>query len=70
MSNRIREIRERAGISQSSLAKRLEMDRQRLFAYETKGVNPPVTVALAIARELGVTVEELDFRPVTKGSMP
>jgi putative molybdopterin biosynthesis protein len=46
-------------LSQSELAKRAGISRQALGAIESTTYQPSVSVALAIARELGTTVEEL-----------
>ena len=46
-------------LSQSELAKRAGISRQALGAIESTTYQPSVSVALAIARELGASVEAL-----------
>lgn len=60
----IRFARVRAGISsQQELADRVHVARTTITAIETGASIPAVTLALAIARELGTTVEHLWGRP-------
>jgi putative molybdopterin biosynthesis protein len=55
----VRAARRTRNLSQGELAKRAGISRQALGAIESATYQPNVTVALAIARELGVTVEAL-----------
>jgi DNA-binding XRE family transcriptional regulator len=55
----VRAARRARNLSQGELAKRAGISRQALGAIESATYQPNVTVALAIARELGVTVEAL-----------
>src|ERR1700680_2002938 len=57
------------GLSQSELAKRAGISRQALGAIESTTYLPSVSVALAIARELGATVESL-FAPARAATRP
>jgi molybdate-binding protein/DNA-binding XRE family transcriptional regulator len=60
---RVRELRERAGLSQSSLAATVCVTRQSLYAIEAGRVTPGVDVALRLAQALGLRVEELFGEP-------
>ncbi len=55
----VRAARIARGLSQSELAKRAGISRQALGAIESTTYQPSVSVALAIARELGASVEAL-----------
>ncbi len=57
--NPIRAARLAQSLSQGELAKRAGISRQALGAIETDTYLPSVSVALALARELGATVEAL-----------
>jgi len=57
--SRVATARERAGLSQPALAKRVGASRPTIARIETGGHAPSVTLALAIARELGESVEDL-----------
>ena len=55
----LRRVREARGIKQSELARRAGISRQALGAIESGVYQPSVAVALALADELGETVESL-----------
>src|SRR5688572_13051710 len=57
--NRVRELREQAGISQSALAATIRLSRQSLGAIEAGRVTPGVDIGLRLAQALGRRVEEL-----------
>ncbi|HVA80002.1 MAG TPA: helix-turn-helix transcriptional regulator, partial [Candidatus Binataceae bacterium] len=57
--NHLRRARAARGLSQSELAVRAGVSRQALGAIEAGNYQPGVGVALALARELGETVESL-----------
>jgi putative transcriptional regulator len=57
--SRVATARERAGLSQPALAERVGASRPTIARIETGGHAPSVTLALAIARELGESVEDL-----------
>ncbi|MCC7074494.1 MAG: helix-turn-helix domain-containing protein [Deltaproteobacteria bacterium] len=57
--NRVREARERRGLSQVALAERVGLSRQGIFAIEASRATPAVDVALRIAAALDGTVEAL-----------
>jgi len=58
-NNSLREARAAAGLSQAELAQRAGISRQALGAIEAGTYQPGVTVAIALARELGQSVEAL-----------
>jgi transcriptional regulator with XRE-family HTH domain/molybdate-binding protein len=61
-------LRERAGLSQLELARAAGMSRAAVGAVETGRHVPGVRAALALARVLGTTVEEL-FGPATPAAL-
>lgn len=69
MSARIRALREQQGLSQQALAARAGLTRQLVGAMEAGRHTPNVTAALAVARVLGVSVEEL-FGDVAARAVP
>lgn len=62
MENGIRERRKELGLSQEELAKRCGVTRQTVNAIENNKYDPTLALAFALARELGLKVDEL-FRP-------
>ena len=54
---RIGELRRRAGMSQSELAKRLKVSPSAVGMYEQGRREPSADMLLAIARTLNVTVD-------------
>ena len=61
MNNRLRELREREGLSQGELALRLEVSRQTINAIEVGKFDPSLPVAFRLARLFGLTIEEVFF---------
>ncbi|MBM4183427.1 MAG: helix-turn-helix domain-containing protein [Gemmatimonadetes bacterium] len=59
LDNRVREARERVGVSQSELARRLGVSRQALVAIEAGRQVPSTVLGLRIARALRTSVEEV-----------
>ena len=59
MTNRLRDARERAGLSQAALAARAGISRQAVGAVEAGRHAPSVDTALRLARAVGATVEEV-----------
>ena len=59
MSNRVREQRQRRGWSQAELAERTGVSRTAVSAIEGQRLVPSVAAALALARALETSVEEL-----------
>ena len=59
MTNRLRDARERAGLSQAALAARAGISRQAVGAVEAGRHAPSVDTALRLAHAVGATVEEV-----------
>ncbi len=59
VENRLSQIRKSRGISASELARRVNVSRQTIYAIEAGTYVPNTEVALHLARELEVTVDEL-----------
>src|ERR1019366_6591807 len=57
--NRLAETRKRRGVGAANLAGRVHVSRQTIYAIEAGTYVPNTEVALNLARELEVTVEEL-----------
>lgn len=57
--NAVRFHRLVAELTQAQLAERVEVSRQTIVAVESGGYAPSVYLALALARQLGTTVEAL-----------
>jgi putative molybdopterin biosynthesis protein len=59
VENRLGEIRKSRGVGASELARRVHVSRQTIYAIEAGTYVPNTEVALNLARELEVTVDEL-----------
>jgi molybdate-binding protein/DNA-binding XRE family transcriptional regulator len=59
VESRLAEIRKKRGVGASELARRVNVSRQTIYAIETGTYVPNTEVALHLARELEVTVDEL-----------
>jgi putative molybdopterin biosynthesis protein len=59
VENRLGEIRKSRGVGASDLARRVHVSRQTIYAIELGTYVPNTEVALNLARELEVTVDEL-----------
>ena len=59
MKNRLRELREREGLSQGELALRLEVSRQTVNALETGKYDPSLPLAFRIARLFDCRIEDV-----------
>ncbi|MBI1354392.1 MAG: helix-turn-helix domain-containing protein [Acidobacteria bacterium] len=59
VTNQVRETRTRRGLSAADLADRIGVSRQTVHAIESGAYAPNTAVALKLARELGVGVEDL-----------
>src|SRR5439155_10457125 len=59
VENRLGEIRKSRGVGASDLARRVHVSRQTIYAIEAGTYVPNTEVALNLARELEVTVDEL-----------
>ena len=67
VENRLAQIRKSRGVGASDLARRVNVSRQTIYAIEAGTYVPNTEVALNLARELEVTVDEL-FSLQTSGS--
>ena len=59
MTNRIEELRKAAGMTQEDLGRILGVSRQTIISLERGRYNPSINLAYAIAREFGLTIEEV-----------
>src|SRR3982750_4123217 len=59
VQNRLAEVRKSRGVGASDLARRVNVSRQTIYAIEAGTYVPNTEVALNLARELEVTVDEL-----------
>ena len=59
ITNRLRELRVAAGMSQGDLAKNVGITRQALYAMEKNQYLPGTELALRLARVLQTSVEDL-----------
>jgi putative transcriptional regulator len=61
MKNRVRELREKVGLSQGQLADLVDVSRQTINSIEKERYTPslPLALALALARYFGTSVEKL-----------
>ena len=59
VENRLAQVRKTRGVGASDLARRVHVSRQTIYAIEAGTYVPNTEVALNLARELEVTVDEL-----------
>ncbi len=59
MKNRVRELREEAGLSQGQLADVVDVSRQTINSIEKERYTPSLPLALALARFFGTSVESI-----------
>lgn len=59
MKNRVRELRERGGISQQKLGEALGVSRQTINAIENGRYDPSLPLAFKIAAQFGRTIEAI-----------
>lgn len=68
MRNRVRELRERRGLTQEQLAKKMGVSRQTIISIETGRYNPSLLLAYNLANEFGMIIEEVfDFTDLEGG---
>lgn len=64
VSNRIRRLRETAGLTQADLAERVGATRQTIIAIEAEKYAPSLELAFRIARSFGQSFEAVfQFNP-------
>ena len=61
MRNRLRELRNERGWSQTELGERLGVSRQTVNAIENERYDPSLPLAFAIARTFELPIEQLFF---------
>ena len=61
--NRVRELREDRGLSQSELARLTGVTRQTIVAIERGDYNPTIKLCVEICKALGKTLDELFWEP-------
>ena len=59
MDNNLEAFRTRKGLTQQDLADRVEVSRQTIISLERGRYNPSILLAHRLAREFGVSIEEL-----------
>jgi len=62
LRNRVKELREKAGLTQKELGERVGVSRQAIIAVETDRFDPSLWLAHDLAKFFGISMEELfDF---------
>lgn len=59
MKNKIRELREKSGITQEQLGKKIGTSRQAINAIETEKYEPSIWIAYDIAKVFECSIEEV-----------
>jgi len=59
MKNRVRDLREKRGWTQSALAERLDVSRQTVHSIEKGKYSPSLPLAFRISRTFGCAIEEV-----------
>jgi putative transcriptional regulator len=59
MQNRIKELRQKLGLTQEQLARVTEVRRETVVFLEQGKYNPSLLLAHRVAEELGTTIEKL-----------
>lgn len=59
MQNKVRELREKRGLTQKELGEYVGVSRQAINAIETGKFDPSIWLAYDLAKFFGVTIEEL-----------
>ena len=59
MTNRIKELRARNNLTQLDLARKVGVRRETIVFLEKDKYNPSLKLAYDIAREFGLTIEEV-----------
>src|SRR5690349_8045722 len=70
VQSRLAEIRKSRGVGASDLARRVKVSRQTIYAIEAGTYVPNTVVALRLAHELEVSVDDLFSLHVTGGQAP
>ncbi|MGE5397444.1 MAG: helix-turn-helix transcriptional regulator [Chitinophagales bacterium] len=59
MENRLRELREAAGMTQEDLAAKVAVSRQTIISLEKGKYNPSIVLAYELARVFSLAIEEV-----------
>ena len=59
MQNRLEQFRSQKGMTQQELADRVDVSRQTIISLERGRYNPSILLAHRLAREFGVTIEDV-----------
>jgi putative transcriptional regulator len=59
LQNRIKDLRERAGLTQEDLAARVHVSRQTIISLEKGRYNPSILLAHKIATVFGASIERV-----------
>jgi putative transcriptional regulator len=59
VKNRVREMREKKGLSQAEFGELLGVSRQTVYAIETGKYDPSLPLAFAIAQAFGRKIEDI-----------
>lgn len=59
MKNRVRELREKNGLTQEQLADVVGVSRQTIISIETGRYNPSLVLAYKLAKNFGCTIEDV-----------
>lgn len=59
MNNRLRELREKRGMSQGELAEQLDVSRQTINAIETGKYDPSLPLAFKLAKYFNLKIETI-----------
>jgi len=59
MPNRLREMRERTGLTQEELAARVGVSRQTIISLEKGKYNPSISLAYSLAKVFSMSIEDL-----------
>lgn len=65
MKNRLRECRERRGLTQEDVAKAVSVTRQTIIAIENDKYNPTLELAFRLSRFYGLPIEALFLHQAT-----
>ncbi len=59
MENHLEELRAQKGWTQQELADRVQVSRQTIISLERGRYNPSIILAFRLARQFGVSIEDL-----------
>jgi len=59
LRNRVRELREKNGLTQEQLAARVGVSRQTIISIETGRYNPSLVLAYKLAKTFGRAIEDV-----------